>query len=365
MGKKPNKELPAIADAILTGDLEKVKSLWEAGSLLFKKGKTVCLRKNIPQTYKYNGEEHIFYVDAFSFALSKKQTEIVKFLIDCNAVDMKPGSEAPFMAIRSKNIEIFSYMIEKGAQIEKSAEEIKCLFLNLMDAWDDAYFPLIEKMNLPIKECGGPALCSAAFHNHVVLAEYLLSAGVSVNYREGMEGPPVLWAVRQNHFEMVQFLVEHGADLSLKDEEGIRPYIAAKKNNNVEMAAYIKAHEPAELCNEEAQNKIFEDYHVPKAMAAYLKNGNLKLEFPKEKRLHWIKLYSYMDVPEISYQGKKLLSLMEDSEDYGGLLVWEPQSKKIWFIDMEHEVFHAVSTWTEFMKDPGYYTNRAIMHEFD
>ena len=29
MGKKPSRELPAIADAILTGDLEKVKSLWE------------------------------------------------------------------------------------------------------------------------------------------------------------------------------------------------------------------------------------------------------------------------------------------------------------------------------------------------
>ena len=94
------------------------------------------------------------------------------------------------------------------------------------------------------------------------------------------------------------------------------------------MAAYIKAHEPAELHNEEAQDKLFEDYHVPKAMAAYFKNGNLKLEFPKEKRLHWIKLYSYMDVPEITYQGKKLLSLVEDSEDYGVLLVWEPQSEK-------------------------------------
>ena len=72
-----------------------------------------------------------------------------------------------------------------------------------------------------------------------------------------------------------------------------------------------------------------------------------------------------MDVPEITYQGKKLLSLVEDSEDYGVLLVWEPQSKKIWFIDPEHEVFQAVSTWTKFIKNAGYYTNRAIIHEFD
>ena len=133
------------------------------------------------------------------------------------------------MVIRSKNIEIFSYMIEKGAQIEKSAKEINCLFLNLMDAWDEAYIPIIEKMDLPLKECGGPALCCSDFHNLSVLAEYLLLAGVSINYKEGFEGPPILDAVRQNHFEIVRFLVEHGADLSLKDSEGVRPYIAAKK----------------------------------------------------------------------------------------------------------------------------------------
>lgn len=291
--------------------------------------------KNIPQTYEFEGKEHTYFVDAFRFALSNKQTEIVKFLIDSGAVDMNPGSDAPFMAIRSNNMEVFSYMVEKGVQIEKSEDGIKRLFLNLMDAWDDAYFPFIEKLNLPIKECGGPSLCSAAFHGHMKLAEYLLSCGVSVNYREKeFHSTPILNAAEQNHLEMVKFLVEHGADLSLKDDEGIRPYLAAKKNKN-------------------------------KEMADYLRNGNLKLEFPKEERLHWIKLFSYMDVPEMTYRGKKLFSLVEESEDYGLVLVWEPQSRKIWFIDMEHEVFHAVSTWSKFIENPGYYANRVIMHEFD
>lgn len=322
--------------------------------------------KNIPQTYEFEGKEHTYFVDAFRFALSNKQTEIVKFLIDSGAVDMNPGSDAPFVAIRSNNLEVFSHMVEKGVQIDKSEDGINRLFLNLMDAWDDAYFPLIEKLNLPIKECGGPSLCSAAFRNHMKLTEYLLSCGVSVNYREKeFHSTPVLNAAEQNHLEMVKFLVEHGADLSLKDDEGIRPYLAAKKNKNKEMAEYIKAHEPAELSNTDIQDKIFEDYHVPNAMADYLRNGNLKLEFPKEERLRWIKLYSYMDVPEMTYRGKKLLSLVEESEDYGLVLVWEPQSRKIWFIDMEHEVFHAVSAWPKFIENPGYYANRVIMHEFD
>ncbi len=81
MAKKITPEPSEIISAILTGDLEKVKSLWEAGSLLYKKGKIVALRKNIPQTYEYNGKEHTFYVDAFRFALSNQQIEIAKFLI--------------------------------------------------------------------------------------------------------------------------------------------------------------------------------------------------------------------------------------------------------------------------------------------
>ena len=366
MGKKKKQDPTEIVNAILTGDIEKVKNLWETGALLFKKGKTVCLRENIPQTYRYNGKEHTYYVDAFCFALSKKQTEIVKFLIDCNAAALNPSSDAPLMAIRSKNIEVFSYMIEKGVPLDKSEAGINCLFLNLMDVWDDAYLPLIEKANLPIKECGGSALCSAAYHNHMALANYLLSCGVSVNCREKPSlSTPVLQAAKENHLEMVKFLVEHGADLSLKDEEGVRPYLVAKKNHHPEMAAYLKAHEPAELSSEERQDNIFEYYHIPKAMAEYLKGGQLKLEFPEEKRLHWIKLYSYIDVPEMSFQGKRLLSLIEESEDYDPILVWEPQSQKIWYIDMEHEVFHAVSTWQEFIERPGYYVNRAIVNDFD
>ena len=123
MAKKRNQDPSEIANAILTGDLEKVKSLWEAGSLLYRKGKIVALRENIPQTYVYNGEEHTLYVDAFRFALSNQQTEIATFLVDCNAVDMRLGANALFMVIHFKNMELFSYMIEKGAQIEKMKKE--------------------------------------------------------------------------------------------------------------------------------------------------------------------------------------------------------------------------------------------------
>lgn len=366
MSKKRTKDLPPIGKAILAGNVEEVKNLLDTDSILFKKGKIMRLKSNIPQTYYYNGEEHTVFVDAFRFALSNRQTEIAKLFINRNVVDMSPGAEALFMAIRSKNFELFSYMLEKGAEVKKNEDGINRLFLNLMDAWSDDYIPIIKKMNLPIKENGASSLCSAVYHNHIALVEFLLSAGVSVNCRgKNFRNTPVLYAAENNNFEMLKFLVEHGANLSLKNDIGICPYIAAKKNNNIEMATYIKAHEIDDPHRKEAQDKLFEDYHVPKEMAEYLKSGNLKLEFPNEERLHWIKLFSYMDLPEISYQGKKVLSLVEDSEDYDVMLIWEPESRKIWFIDMEHDIFHAVSTWSKFIQNAGHYINRAIMWDFD
>lgn len=367
MHKKQSQDMPAVGKAILAGNVEEVRALLNNGSILFKKGKTVCLKRNIPQTYELNGKEQVLFSDAFGFALAKHQTEIVKLLVDSGVVDMKPGSDALFMVIRSGNSELFAYMVEKGAQIEKDERGVTRLFLNLMDVWDDAYLPIIEGMDLPLKECGGQALCYAAGDNHMALVKYLLSAGVSVDCKGNgyLHNTPVLCAAEGNHFEMVKYLVERGADLSEKNAEGIRPYLAAQQNKNAEMKAYIKEHESAELHSEEMQDKLFDDYHVPKAMAEYFRNGNLTLEFPEEKKLHWIRLYAYMDVPEMSYQGKKVLSLVEDSEDYGVMLVWEPRSKKIWFIDMEHEIFHAVSSWSKFIQNPGRYTNRAIMWDFD
>jgi len=61
----------------------------------------------------------VIYVDAFSFALSNGQTEIAKLLIDYGAVDLAPGADAPFMAIRMNDPELFSYLVKQGAQSKK------------------------------------------------------------------------------------------------------------------------------------------------------------------------------------------------------------------------------------------------------
>ena len=118
------------------------------------------------------------------------------------------------------------------------------------------------------------------------------------------------------------------------------------------MAEYIKNREPEELHSEAAQAERFAAYHVPKAMEEYLKTGNLRLEFSEENHLSWIKLYSYMDVVEMTYKNKKVLSLVEDSDDGDIILVWEPKSQKICFVDTEEDTMRRVGTWEEFISAP-------------
>ena len=84
-----------------------------------------------------------------------------------------------------------------------------------------------------------------------------------------------------------------------------------------------------------------------------------------EEQLGWLKLFAYTDVTEISYKGQQLLSLVENSEDFAVMLLWEPKSKQVWFLDLEHDVFNPVAIWEKFIQNPGYYINRAVMWEFD
>lgn len=361
MHKKPS--MSPVGEAILAGDLEAVRCMVEDGSLIFKKGKVVELRKNIPTVVRSGKKEITTYSDAFGFALAHNQTEIAKILIDYNLVDLGPKSDALYMTIRWKNFALLDYMLDHGGQFGREERDITRLLLNLSDVWGDNCPVLLDRLNLPIKELGGTALCHAASDNHQAVVTYLLGAGVDVNSQNDGQGTPVLRAAAEGHTEMVRFLVKQGADLTITDEYGYRPYTAARVNGHMKTAEYIQSIEPA--VTEAEQDALFEQYHVPAEMQDYFKTGPLRLEFPEWKQLGWIQLFAYTDVAEIRYREQQLLSLVEDSEDYAVMLLWEPKSKKVWFLDMEHDVFHAVADWETFIKDPGYYTNRAVMWEFD
>lgn len=342
-----------MKNAILAGDVAAVKKWIKRGFPINE-----C---NILEVIEIDGRMHSFFKSPLEFALAKEQFDIVKLLIDSGAE--MPSHNSPLIrAIRHNSPELFAYMVEHGAVLEKDERAVVQLLANLVDCWDSAYIPWIAVLNLPIKKYGGSGLYYAAAANQLEMVKYLLSQGVDINVRvDFTKGTPVLRAAEKNHFEMVRFLTEQGADLSIANRYGERPYTAARKNHNKEIEEYIKSREPEELHSEEAQARRFAAYQVPKAMEDYLKSGNLRLEFPEDHNLSWIKLYSYMDVPEMIYKNKKVLSLVEDSDDGDITLVWEPKSQKIYFMDTEEDALCKVGTWEEFIAAPGELLDRAIV----
>lgn len=87
---------------------------------------------------------------------------------------------------------------------------------------------------------------------------------------------------------------------------------------------------------------------------------------PGSKWVKWAELYSFMDVQEMTWKRKKLLSLMVQMDNYSDyLLLWSPRDKKLWYLDIEHEEFHPLAKWDDFIADPGRYLNGMIEGEFE
>ena len=143
-------------------------------------------------------------------------------------------------------------------------------------------------------------------------------------------------------------------------------YTVAVQNKNQEMANYLKALEPEDWHNEQEKVRQLIPYKLPKKMVDYLKTGPWRLEFPEQTWVKWVELYTYMDVQEMTWKRKKLLSLMPAMDNYSDyLLLWSPRDKKLWYLDIEHEEFHPLAKWDEFIAEPGRYINGMIEGEFE
>ena len=218
---------------------------------------------------------------------------------------------------------------------------------------------------------GGEAFRAAVSEGNTKLAQLLLEKGADINYHKpDMVFPnastAVTEAARHKNLPMVRWLIEQGADITIADKYGDRPYTVAVQNKNQELADYLKALEPEDWHNEQEKIRQLMPYKLPAKLVEYLKTGPLWLEFPERELVKWAELYSFMDVQEMTWKRKKLLSLMVQMDNYSDyLLLWSPRDKKLWYLDIEHEEFHPLAKWDDFIADPGRYLNGMIEGEFE
>ena len=277
------------------------------------------------------------------------------------------GDELLFAAIKCQNYSMLSYLVEAGVRLEENQRSIYHLFSLLEGRKNPELLAIVDQLQIDFKRYGGEPLRTAVWGGDRMLAEYLIQNGADIDYHKPDEmfpyaSTPVNEAARQNDFHMVRWLVGQGADITIPDKYGDRPYTLAVQNKNQEMAAYLRNLEPEDWHNEENRAQQLAAYKMPTEMVEYLKTGPLRLEFPEQDEVQWAELYPYRDVLEVTWKREKLLSVMAQMDNYPDyLLLWNPKDKKLWYLDVEHEEFHALATWEDFIADPGKYLNRMII----
>ena len=388
MRKATDANMPPLVEAIKSGDLEKLRFLLDNGhspnevqryttSDLFQKvqsairemfGNGILAKGAMEQFRMVNGgeQEHV-QKTPLELAVQENREDMVRLLVERGADLTQNGDELLFAAIKCQNYSMLSYLVEAGVRLEENQRSIYHLFSLLEGRKNPELLTIVDRLQIDFKKYGGEPLRTAVWGGDRMLAEYLIQNGADIDYHKPDEmfpyaSTPVIEAARQNDFHMVRWLVGQGADITIPDKYGDRPYTLAVQNKNQEMAAYLRNLEPEDWHNEENRAQQLAAYKMPTEMVEYLKTGPLRLEFPERDEVQWAELYSYMDVLEVTWKREKLLSVMAQMDNYPDyLLLWNPKDKNLWYLDVEHEEFHALATWKDFIADPGKYLNGMII----
>lgn len=388
MRKATDANMPPLVEAIKSGDLEKLQFLLDNGhspnevqryttSDLFQKvqsairemfGNGILAKGAMEQFRMVNGgeQEHV-QKTPLELAVQENREDMVRLLVERGADLTQNGDELLFAAIKCQNYSMLSYLVEAGVRLEENQRSIYHLFSLLEGRKNPELLTIVDRLQIDFKRYGGEPLRTAVWGGDRMLAEYLIQNGADIDYHKPDEmfpyaSTPVIEAARQNDFHMVRWLVGQGADITIPDKYGDRPYTLAVQNKNQEMAAYLRNLEPEDWHNEENRAQQLASYKMPTQMVECLKTGPLRLEFPEQDEVQWAELYSYMDVLEVTWKREKLLSVMAQMDNYPDyLLLWNPKDKRLWYLDVEHEEFHALATWEDFIADPGKYLNGMII----
>lgn len=303
-------------------------------------------------------------------AVFRNDVPMIHFLLEKGA-DLNLAVEQPLFltATRCCGPEVVSLFV--GQVDELSVKQKERAFQEVRWGNRPENIAVLEKAGISVAQFGGEAFRAAVSEGNTKLARLLLEKGADINYHKpDMVFPnaptAVTEAARHKNLPMVRWLIEQGADITIADKYGDRPYTVAVQNKNQALANNLKALEPEDWHNEQEKIRKLMPYKLPAKLVKYLKTGPLRLDFPDQQWVKWAELYAFMDVQEMTWKRKKLLSLMAAMDNYSDyLLLWSPRDKKLWYLDIEHEEFHPLAKWDDFISDPGRYLNGMIDGEFE
>lgn len=195
--------------AAYKGDREEINHLLEAG-------------------VDINKPDHVNRRTALFYAITAKNTDIIKFLLsrgaDINFVDQY-GTNPLILSLNDVSLEIPKLLIENGA-------DINCRnFRKMTPLCHAAYLGNIDLVKLLLNygakidyvhSDGYTPLIAAVESNKIEMVQFFLNKGLDINGKNGSENNPLLAALHLNEldyndYSIAQYLIDHGAEISFRD----------------------------------------------------------------------------------------------------------------------------------------------------
>ena len=138
--------VPPMMAAIKSGDIEAIRSLLHAGH-----------SPNEPQCYQvmigdWPREEE---TSPLELAVLEKRMDMVRLLIEAGADLTHNPEELLYSSLRSRDLTLFSFLVDAGVKIPAGQRDICRLFLHLVDRDEPNVLPILKRLGMDLKQYGG------------------------------------------------------------------------------------------------------------------------------------------------------------------------------------------------------------------
>ena len=166
---------------------------------------------------------------------TEKVLELLVKGMDVNTTD-RDGTTLTMIAARTNNHELLDFLLKNRAGLlKRNRYGDDALMLSAYNGDLDAVKKLVEA-GAWVNHDGWTALHYAAFQGHMEVASYLLDKGAEINAKASNQETALMQAARHGHKPVALLLKQRGADLGIKSPKGKTAYDYAMESNHTELA---------------------------------------------------------------------------------------------------------------------------------
>jgi uncharacterized protein len=206
-----------LVDEIRRGNLDAVRELLDRG---------------VPIEMK---DPNFSQATPLAFAVSRKKTDIAKFLIDrgadVNARDID-GMTSLIWAVVNSDPEMVDILVAKGADVNAIHSGVSVL-MNAISMNNEAMVDKLLNAGANPRVHDADALHYAIEFKRPAMVQKLLDKGADINARKQNGNTPLMEAIEMENTEIINLLIDRGADVNLPGQYERLPFVNALFRNMI------------------------------------------------------------------------------------------------------------------------------------